>query len=132
MLTFKIHGMKTLSIISILIITTILTGCNKFLDEQPVSEISTDNFWKNANDLNTGMAGVYDGIQNMFSNNFVFWGDARTDNFRIGGNGRRDYPYNELTSTSTGSDWAPIYTAIGRINTAIKTWPKVLIAKKHR
>jgi tetratricopeptide (TPR) repeat protein len=125
MLTFKIHGMKTLSIISILIITTILPGCNKFLDEQPVSEISTDNFWKNANDLNTGMAGVYDGIQNMFSNNFVFWGDARTDNFRIGGNGRRDYPYNELTSTSTGSDWAPIYTAIGRINTAIKYIPNI-------
>ena len=41
----------------------LLTGCEKFLDQQPISSLSTELFWKTAEDANLGNAAIYDGLQ---------------------------------------------------------------------
>lgn len=103
----------------------VLTGCKKFLDQQPLSSVSTNKFWKTSDDLNAGVAGIYDGMQDMFNTNYIFWGDGRTDNFDYSNYGNIDYILNGLTASTTGTDWSPIYSTIGRANTAIENIPNV-------
>lgn len=114
-------------IIGILIVAFIVTsaGCKKFLNQQPLSELSAGNFWKTPDDINAGMAGVYSGVQSFIGDNMVQWGGVRSDAMQTTSYGPTDYMYNGLTSTSKWTDWSEIYTAINRINVALQNIPKV-------
>ena len=58
----------------------ILGGCEKFLDKQPVSQLSRDKFWKSPKDADIWIAGMYDGLQKTLGSNFYIWGEVRGDN----------------------------------------------------
>ena len=62
-------------------------GCKKFLDQEPISDLAPERFWKSADDAKTGVAAIYDGIQKTLNGNYTDWGDARSDNFTYGGTG---------------------------------------------
>jgi tetratricopeptide (TPR) repeat protein len=113
--------MKLTYLIMVLLLTACLGGCNKLLNKKPIMDLPAEDFWKNRSDLKAGMAGVYSGIQQMLSVNFLIWGDIRSDNLEVGGNNTyRYHAVNALTATIQGSDWTPVYNAIGNINTALK------------
>lgn len=114
-------------IIGFLIIMYAITlcGCKKFLDQQPLSELSSANFWKTPDDITSGMAGIYSGVQSFIGDNMVQWGGVRSDAMVTTGYGPSDYMYNGLTSTSKWTDWSEIYTTINRVNVALKNIPKV-------
>ncbi|AXY74324.1 RagB/SusD family nutrient uptake outer membrane protein [Paraflavitalea soli] len=113
--------MKLIYFFLALVLTASLSGCSKLLDKKPITDLPAEEFWKSKNDLKSGMAGVYSGIQQMLSNNYLIWGDIRSDNLEQGGNNNfRVHFVNALTATTVGSDWTPIYSAIGNINTALK------------
>lgn len=101
------------------------TGCNKFLDEKPVNELTPEQYWKNEEDIIHAMAGMYDGLQSSLSSNYVYWGESRTDNLSVSGYGNKQYGLNGLSATIPGTDWAPLYTIIGRANTILKYAPNV-------
>ncbi|MCW3467969.1 RagB/SusD family nutrient uptake outer membrane protein [Chitinophaga nivalis] len=104
----------------------LLTGaCGKFLNEQPQNQLSPDQYWKTEDDIVHALAGVYDGIQVSLSNNYVYWGDARTDNFNVTQYGNKQFALNGLSATIPGSDWAPLYLTIGRANMLLKKAPGV-------
>lgn len=108
-------------------VSLMLGGCEKFLDQQPISSLSTDLFWKTAEDARLGNAAIYDGLQKTLTDTYIDWGDARSDNFTYSGTG--DYQIlvtmNGLTSLTTTANWNDLYMTIARANVAIKQLPSV-------
>ena len=120
--------MKRHSYLVIALLSWTFCGCKKFLDQQPITTISTATFWKTPADAAAGIAGIYDGLQAAFnSGHFVEWGDARSDNFTAGGTGSNQVTVslNGVTSLSASANWGTIYQAIGRANSALKYIPLI-------
>lgn len=118
--------MKKIKIIIVLITTvSILAGCKKFLNEQPQTEIGESEFWKSEDDIKTGLAAMYDGVQSIFDNNYTLWGDARTDEVDVNQYGDDAYVVNALSAGTTGTDWSNIYQTILRANLGLKYIPIV-------
>jgi len=105
------------------------TGCKKYLDQEPISSLSTQSFWKTSDDAKLGVAAIYDGIQKTLSGNgsYTDWGDARSDNFTYGGTGENqiNVSLNGLNSLTPAANWNNLYLTIGRANTAIKYLPNI-------
>jgi hypothetical protein len=111
-------------IVFLFILTIVVTsGCKKFLDEKPQTEIGADQFWKSEDDIKAGLAAMYDGVQSMFDNDFTLWGDSRTDEVEVNQYGDDAYSVNGLSAATRGSDWSNIYKTISRANLAIKNIP---------
>jgi len=108
-------------------ISFILTGCNKMLNQQPLSELPYDQFWQTANDAKFGNAAIYSGLQKTFSSSFIEWGDARSDNLKAAGTGdaQVSIAYNGLTALTLSADWTNLYSTIARANLAIKYVPNI-------
>jgi hypothetical protein len=105
------------------------TGCKKYLDQQPISSLSTESFWKTNDDAKLAVAAIYDGIQKTLSGNgsYIDWGDARSDNFTYGGTGENqiNVSLNGLNSLTPAANWNNLYLTIARANTAIKYLPNI-------
>src|SRR5687768_3042019 len=107
MLTFKSMTMTKRSYIFIVLCCAIFAGCKKQLDQQLISDLSSDLFWKTAEHAQLGNAAIYDGLQKTLSGNFTDWGDARSDNFTYGGTGENqiNVVLNGLNATTPGTNW---------------------------
>ncbi|HEX7365620.1 MAG TPA: RagB/SusD family nutrient uptake outer membrane protein [Pelobium sp.] len=118
--------LKTLLVITSVIVAA--TGCKKFLDQQPKSDLSSELFWRSPDDAKLGITGVYDAIQTTIgTGNYTEWGDARSDNFSFGGTGDNqiNVALNGLTAVTPSADWSDLYITIGRANSAIKYIPRI-------
>lgn len=121
--------MKRLKILFIIIPVVIsITGCKKFLDQQPISDLSNELFWRTPDDAKLGVTGIYDGVQSTIgTGNYTEWGDARSDNFTYGGTGDNqiNVALNGLTAVTPSANWNDLYITIGRANSAIKYIPRI-------
>lgn len=104
-----------------------LVSCEEFLDQQPISDLSSDKFWLTPEDAELGMAGIYSGIQDVFNTGYVEWGDARSDNFTYSGTGDNQInnSINAVTTTMPETNWDDLYKVIARANLAIKYLPGI-------
>jgi hypothetical protein len=102
-------------------------GCKKFLNQEPISDLAPESFWKSADDAKTGVAAIYDGVQKTLNGNYTDWGDARSDNFTYGGTGENqiNITLNGLNSLTGAANWNNLYYTIGRANLAIKYIPEI-------
>ena len=126
--------MKRLINISALSILILLGSCKKFLDEKPLAQVALDQFYKNKYDVDAAMAGMYSEFQvemvgrSQYTENYLFWGEYRSDNFDRFLIYTKDYidemMLNSLTPTNRFSDWTGLYTVIGKTNNNIKYIPK--------
>ena len=121
--------MKRSFYILIALMVLLISACNKELDQQPISDLSSDLFWKTAEHALLGNAAIYDGMQKTFSSNgsFTEWGDARSDNFTFGGTGENqiNVVLNGLNATTGSASWDNLYLTIARANDAIKHLPGI-------
>jgi tetratricopeptide (TPR) repeat protein len=101
------------------------TGCKKFLDEKPQTEIAATEFWKSEDDIKTGLAAMYDGVQSIFDNNYTLYGDARTDEVDVNNYGDIAWAMNGITAATGAADWTNFYRTIQRANLGIKYIPIV-------
>jgi tetratricopeptide (TPR) repeat protein len=117
-------------------------SCSDILDEQPISEIGPDNFWKNNNDAAAGVAAIYDGMQMTYGAKYFLWGEFRSDNYVLApGAATQDnteLSTQNLTDGNGGaSRWDRFYVMINRTNQAIKNIPTIagfdqnLLAEAH-
>src|SRR5690606_27135800 len=104
-----------------------MSACEKFLDEQPISDLSSDKFWNTPNDAELGVAGLYSRVQAVFSADYIRWGDARSDNFTYSGTGTAqiNMSINALISTESSANWSNLYKAIAQANLIIKYVPSI-------
>ena len=124
-------------IYSLFILSIILfsSGCKKFLDQEPLTDVPTNQFFKSLRDINAALAGIYSSFQqdmtsngDNFSGNYFSWGEMRSDNFDDNGqyasSSYKQLAQNALTSGNSSANWTGFYRTIGRCNTAIKYIPQ--------
>lgn len=119
--------MKRSLYIGLILTALSLSSCEDFLDEQPVSELSAANFWKTEDDVIAGVAGMYDGLQDVISERYIDWGEGRSDNMTNGGTGINEinFALNSLTANMGQVNWDDLYATISRANLAIKYIPQI-------
>ncbi len=109
-------------LIIILLGTTTLSGCKKFLDIKPESEITGANFYQVASDAESGLIGCYDALQpdSYYGFDMETIGDVTSDNAYAGGDNPANIQIDEFnTDANNGNisrDWNQIYQAVGRCN----------------
>jgi hypothetical protein len=107
-------------------------GCKKFLEEEPISSLAPETFWKSETDATAWIAGMYNSMQTTLSTNFFDWGEVRSDNMRIGGTGNAQLTM--ITNTLSANDadingitsWTNLYTTISLCNYGIKYLPAMI------
>jgi hypothetical protein len=107
-----------------------LPGCKKFLDEKPQTEIASTEFWKSEDDIKTGLAAMYDGLQVTFDNNYTLYGDVRTDEVDVNQYGDDAFVVNSLSATTGSADWSNFYRTIQRANLGLKYIP--IVKSQHQ
>ena len=124
--------MKKILSIAVLSLMMIV-GCKKSLAEQPLSAVSVSQFYKNASDITAAMAGMYGTFQETMigesnqKSRYLYWGEARSDNFKKGGNAGDEFSEMEMNGLTALNDWAswePLYKTISRANSNIKYIPQ--------
>ncbi|MBD0724710.1 hypothetical protein B6A10_05920 [Flavobacterium sp. L1I52] len=98
-------------------------SCDSFVNVDGESFVVTDNFYKTQEELDLGLAGVYDGLQNAYSNaNYVF-GEFRSDSYfpaPSSTNVSRTSFHNSTMDPGDGSlSWKDFYVTIDRANRVI-------------
>lgn len=66
-------------IIYALLATFSLTSCEKFLDQKPISSLVEASFYRNTNEVETGVIACYDGLQQVYDMEFKLT-EIRADN----------------------------------------------------
>jgi starch-binding outer membrane protein, SusD/RagB family len=124
--------MKSLKIICSFIIIaglSLFTSCEKVLDEQPFSELSDTQFWKNNADADAGIISIYDAMQKHYRQRHFLWGEFRGDNHIASvtaNGGSLELLNNTLTAANEGSlRWNELYRMISRANIAIEKIPQI-------
>lgn len=70
-------------VVAVLSMTLFATSCSDFLDRAPEDSLSPSTFWKTESDADLALAGVYNGLYDIYGgyyNNFVYW-DCTSDNY---------------------------------------------------
>ncbi|AWG22232.1 hypothetical protein FFWV33_12250 [Flavobacterium faecale] len=113
-------------------LTLSISGCQKdWLDETNPNIISTDNFWKNTKDLQTGLTAVYKGFASP-KNHALIQELARTDLAWANGYQRpaNSNPYYLQIFTNAeqpiNDKWAANYTTIFRANQVILAAERII------
>jgi len=100
------------------------TACNKYLDQQPVSNTTTTNFYTNTNDFTQAVNGAYARLKG-YPDQALWMGELRSDNLAITTDGNRDFQgINDfspnLTTTSfIVSTWNNDFNGIYNANTVL-------------
>ncbi len=130
---------KILFISGALVFSLSVTSCKKFLTEEPLMQVPTENFFKTLGDVEAAIAGIYGSFQAEMtgrggtgasvspSGKYHYWGEGRSDNFEAGqyaNNIIRELEVNTLTSGNTAGNWDGLYRTIGRTNLAIEKIPQ--------
>src|SRR5688500_15964400 len=104
-----------------------ITACNKtFLDLKPISSVTTDNFYQNANDIKNAVNGVYASLQlpGVSTSSYIF-GDIRSDDSQPVASGsvtdqdEFDRFYIRTTNPFILARWNDSYRAISRCNAVL-------------
>jgi hypothetical protein len=105
-----------------------LVGCSEWLQLEPESELTREEFWQSGNDVEAVVAGTYKEMTGLVEELFK-WGELRGDLFVPGQNINTDdrkimdgfiYPENEMNR------WNQLYRTINFANTVLKFAPIVV------
>lgn len=109
----------------LLILALSLSGCESFLNREPVSDLSPSNFFKDKAEMANWNAGIYDAFQNALSKRQVLFGDVRSDN--VTGTSYEDNKLymNALVPNISEANWQPFYECITRCNVGISRYPTI-------
>jgi hypothetical protein len=119
--------MKSYITYGFLLLTCVLNACKKsFLDLKPISSVTTDNFYQNANDIKNAVNGVYASLQlpGISTSSYIF-GDIRSDDTQPVASGsvtdqdEFDRFYIRTTNPFILARWNDSYRAISRCNAVL-------------
>lgn len=106
-------------------------ACSDFLEIQPKTFVSEDNFWNEKTDIDQMVAGTYVKMQrDAFIQRCIMWGETRSDNIAEGLDAAgQTHIYRTLRetllSTNAYTAWVDFYAVINQCNTIIEMAPIV-------
>ncbi len=136
MLDSKLKVMtRTILYLKVLLLV-FLTSCDKSLELEPISSISTQSFWKSEEDAESAVIGAYNSYRASFGLNLLYWGEFRSGfwTFASGTSqiGNLELWANTLTRNSHGADWTSLYTLINNCNLILKYVPTIDFVNQRR
>jgi len=108
----------------LIILAVLLTSCEDFLNQQPISSIGAESYFRNDAEVESGVIACYDGLQDMYNETYSFvLMEIRSDNTTtINHEGDfdlidkfKDGPANSVIA----SYWTSCYNTIFRANTVL-------------
>ncbi len=115
--------MKLIQYILILPFLMVLTGCSKFLDKQPNSFNSEDNYYLNTTQVESGVIGCYASLRDVYNIDFILAG-LRSDDAYIsqsdGDINTIDFFTEETTNSYIEGYWKAAYNTIKQCNIVLK------------
>lgn len=128
--------MKKIKYIVIVFLGTMLlvnsSGCNSFLEKDPIETIEPDNFWNSQKDVTAFMAGIYNSLQVTLRTNWFDWGEVRSDNVNRAGTGTAQTKLLNNVLAANDNDlnavtnWSNLYRTISLCNVAIERLPAMI------
>lgn len=104
-------------------------SCDDFLNEEPFSQVSDEQFWQTNSDAEGGLAATYDAMQQAYRLKHYLWGEFRSDNHiasdRVSGNYLELIENNVTPGNTNALRWNDLYLMIGRANLAIERIPQI-------
>lgn len=113
------------SCIALAVLLAVSTGCNKFLELNPISESTSGNAYATASDAEAALTGAY----NSFTAEYYIWdnilfSDVISDNYYAGGDNPEIFAIDNLEITPVNSrlynNWSQLYDAIKKANVVIQ------------
>ena len=116
--------MRLKHIFLIIISISILSiGCTKFIDKQPQSFYTQDNFYKDSSQIEAGVIGCYASLRNVYNLDYILAG-LRSDDAYIsesdGDINQIDFFSETTTNSYVQSYWQAAYFTINQCNTVLK------------
>jgi len=110
----------------ILIVLGTSSCLNEFLEVEPISDISSEIFWKSEKDVRAELNSAYTNIQYAYNSGFLNWFEARSDNFI--GAPAGTYPlqninFNKIDAALAACSWNEWYSVISSANHALHFIP---------
>ncbi|QIP15068.1 RagB/SusD family nutrient uptake outer membrane protein [Spirosoma aureum] len=107
---------RFLSLINIIL----LTGCEHILIENPSSNISSVNFYKNEADALSGLYGAYSQLYNIYNNSYIEYGELNADNLKGSYvNTGNIFDMFSISNESTASFWQNSFSGVNLANEVI-------------
>lgn len=114
----------------------LLTGCNDFLEIEPMNSTVLENYWKEKADVTSTVNGCYEALASEdVIKRFAVWGELRSENVMIGTLHDQKYQgtYNNLNEmlkenllpNNEMCNWSSIYNVINRCNIVCHYAPEV-------
>lgn len=121
--------MKLKNIIILLIVSLMmLPSCNDDLNVENISSVASTSMWKDKDDAEAAMYGLYNQFRSAFSWGYIFWGEYRTGLWGdglISETSRWQVFQNQIPTNHTYADWTDLYTTINDANLLIKYTPSI-------
>lgn len=123
-------------LLTAVILTVFVAGCDSFLQKSPQGELTSENFFRNEQDAQRALNAVYDYAQerpDYLPPYPMVFGEIASDNATKGGEGGADQPsvgrVDQLSSRPTDRDvlttWEFLYTGVYRSNQVIANVPDI-------
>lgn len=105
----------------------LFTGCD-FLNQEPISDLTADSFWKSQADAQVGVSAIYSSMSAAVNPGLWDWGELRGDSYEPHEKEAYDQGeliYNNIMTDNQATLWTKLYQVIGQANSAIKYIPKI-------
>ncbi|AHF15116.1 RagB/SusD family nutrient uptake outer membrane protein [Niabella soli] len=116
--------MKKFIYSAICISSLLITACSKDLTQIPVSSITTNNFYTNANDFTQAVTGAYSGLK-AYPDQALWMGELRSDDIAATSDGNRDwqginnFSPNLTTTAFIVNAWNNNFNAVYNVNNVL-------------
>lgn len=111
----------------------LLSSCEKSLDLAPISEIGSNTFYSNTEQVETGVYAIYDGLQAMVQTEYALT-EIRSDNAKTrtseGEGGQFESMNVDPSNSTVALYWSNNYNVIFRANTVLEHLDAVTVAAK--
>ena len=120
--------------ITILAISLIFTGCDEYLELDPISDATSTNAYNTASDAEAALVGVYDSFQQEYYiwDNVIF-SDVISDNHYAGGDNPEVFAVDNLDIQPVNgrlfNNWSQLYNAIAKANVVLDKVPGIVDPK---
>ncbi|MBV6640131.1 MAG: RagB/SusD family nutrient uptake outer membrane protein, partial [Cyclobacteriaceae bacterium] len=107
---------------ALVVLMTMASACSGLLDQEAISNLTQQDFWKSRDDANAGLTAVYDGLQKTLGSDFLIWGDFRSDEVEFIEGESNPTPdhllimRDQLHPRLGPANWSEFYNLIARCN----------------
>ena len=125
--TMKYTHSLTFRLLFLAAVVVLMSSClNDYLSVEPLADITTEGYWQSENDVRAELNAGYAHIKNAYKTGFLYWTEARSDNFLgnvTGGSPVQNITLNKLHSTLGACNWNHWYNLVSVSNYAIHFIP---------